>query len=215
MTIRNKAILSVFSLACALCAAFAPVAQAQEPDVAGAKAQLQAAVGQVIAIISDPAYEAPATHDARMKDLEDVIYSIFDFTAFTAGTIGPRWRTFSPEEKQGLEDAFADLLRATYLANFEGYNGEEVLYTGETAKGKTVEVQTVIQTDKKQIPVNYQLMLRGGKWVVFDVVAEGMSLVQNYRSQFQDALIKDTAAQLITRIETQTVRVRDKSAQGS
>jgi phospholipid transport system substrate-binding protein len=208
-----KLIISSLSLACALCLTFTPAARAQDVDVAGAKAQLQTAVGQVIEILSDPAYNNQATHDAREKDLEAVVYGIFDFTAFTAGTIGPRWRTFSNEEKQGLIDAFADLLRATYLSNFKGYHGEEVLYQGEAVQGKTVEIRTVIQIDKKQISVNYKLMQRGDTWVVFDVVAEGMSLVQNYRTQFQDALIKDSAAQLIIRIQNQARVVRGKGAQ--
>ncbi len=208
--IGKKHILSgLLALALFFCLAQAP-ANAQSVDPAEAKAALQSDVDAVLTILRKPEYKNPATQPELLKQVEEKIYSIFDFTAFAAGTVGPRWRGFTPDEKTRLTDAFADLLRATYLSKFENYDGEDLLYTGETVKGSTVEVATIIRTtDNKQIPITYRMMKRD-KWVVFDVIAEGMSLVQNYRSQFQDALIKETPDQLITRIKDQADKVRAK-----
>ena len=187
-------------------------ARAQGVDPAEAKADLQRAVDGVLAIVRKPEYKDPAVQPGLMKQVEEKIYAIFDFTAFTAGTVGPRWRNFSQDEKTRLTDAFADLLRATYLSKFEDYNGEDLLYTGESVKGDRVEIATVIRTtDNKQIPMIYRMAKRD-TWVVFDVVAEGMSLVQNYRTQFQDALIKESPDQLIVRIKEQADRVRARKA---
>ena len=198
-------------IACALLLCFFPVqAGTQGIDPAEAKADLQRAVEDVLTILRTPEYKDPAVRPDLVKQVEEKIYSIFDFTAFAAGTVGPRWKSLSQDEKTRMTDAFAELLRATYLSKFEDYNGEDLRYTGESVKGDRVEISTVIRTtDNKQIPIIYRMTKRD-KWMVFDMVAEGMSLVQNYRTQFQDALIKESPDQLIIRIKEQTDKVLAK-----
>ena len=187
---------------------------AQAPDPAEARADLQQAINRMLEIFRKPEFKDPEKLPDLEREIEAAVHGIFDFTAFAAGTVGPRWRTFSADERSRLTEAFTDLLRATYLSKIDGYDGEEVLYTGETLKGGSVEVATVIKTlDNKQIPITYRMAKRD-TWVVFDVVAEGMSLVQNYRSQFQDALLKETPDQLIARIAAQAERIRTKQAGG-
>lgn len=188
-------------------------AQTAQPviDTAEVRAILEASIDDILGILSNPEAHALTTDAEIEAALEKEVYDIFDFTAFTAGVVGPRWRTFNAEEKQALTEAFTELLRATYLSQFESYDGEEILYLRESQKGKTVEVETVIRTqDKRQIPITYKLMLINDHWVVFDVVAEGMSLMQHYREQYQQALLKESAAQLVERIKDKVIQIRAK-----
>ena len=181
---------------------------AQGIDPAEARADLQQAIDQVLEILRKPEFKDLKKHPDLERQMEDAVQGIFDFTAFAAGTVGPRWRTFSADEKTRMTEAFTDLLRSTYLSKFDSYDGEQIIYTGEVVKGDRVEVSTVVRTmDNKQIPITYRMMKRD-TWVVFDAVAEGMSLVQNYRTQFQDALIKETPDQLIARIAAQAEKIR-------
>ncbi|MEI3479767.1 MAG: ABC transporter substrate-binding protein [Bilophila sp.] len=105
--------------------------------------------------------------------------------------MGRNWPTFSEAQKQRFDTAFANLLLITYLDKVQGYNGEKIAYTGEvmSSKGDRAEIQTVVTlSDGKAVPVAYRMMLKNGRWVVYDVLIENVSLIKNYRSQFQDVL---------------------------
>lgn len=118
--------------------------------------------------------------------------------------------TFSPDQQRRFSDAFAELLINTYLNKIDGYNGEQVLYTGETVspEGRRVEVQTLItMKDGKKVPVAYRMLPKRGSWFVYDVLIENLSLVKNYRTQFQDILNSASPDQLIARIRAKTQEV--------
>ena len=97
----------------------------------------------------------------------------------------------------------------------QGYNGEKIDYSGEvlSTKGDRAEIQTVVTlSDGKPVPVAYRMMLKNGKWVVYDVLIENISLIKNYRSQFQDVLTRGTPEQLIDKVES---RARELQAQST
>ena len=103
-----------------------------------------------------------------------------------------------------VRQAFANLLLITYLDKIQGYNGEKIEYSGEvlSTKGDRAEIQTIVTlSDGKPVPVAYRMMLKNGKWVVYDVLIENVSLIKNYRSQFQDVLTRGTPEQLIERLK--------------
>ena len=157
----------------------------------------------------------PATRRPIRQQIEDEVLHIFDFGEFSSRTVGPRWRTFTPAQKKAFSDAFADLLISTYVNKIDGYNGEQVLYTGEVAseKGDRVEVRSVItMKDGKKVPVAYRMLPKNGKWMVYDVLIENISLVKNYRTQFQDILNTDSPENLIARIKAKAVEVQQEHA---
>lgn len=161
-------------------------------------------VDNVLNIIKKPEMRDAAKKAALLKDVEDQIKTIFDFSEFSARTVGPKWRTFTPDQQSRFENAFASLLRATYIEKLEGYSGEKVNFTGEIAstKGDKVEVQSSIQMkDNKVIPVSYRLLDKNGQWKVYDVRIENVSLIENYRGQFKDILLKGSAEDLIKQVE--------------
>ena len=186
-------------------------AQANSP----ARQALETATNRILDFIKNPDYVNPATRRPIRQQIEDEVLHIFDFGEFSSRTVGPRWHTFTPEQKKAFSDAFADLLISTYVNKIDGYNGEQVLYTGEvaSAKGDRVEVRSVItMRDGKKVPVAYRMLPKNGKWMVYDVLIENISLVKNYRTQFQDILNTDSPENLIARIKAKAVEVQQEHA---
>ncbi len=191
-------------------------AYAGEPSPAQARQNLETAITRILDNIKNPDYINPATRGPLRQQIEDEIYHIFDFGEFSSRAVGPRWRSFSAEQKKKFSDAFAQLLFNTYLNKINGYNGEEVAYSGEmsSAKGDRVEVRTLVNLkDGKKIPVAYRMLPKDGSWRVYDVLIENISLVKNYRTQFQDILNSASPEQLIERVKAKAAQVAVESAQ--
>lgn len=187
---------------------------------AGARDQamttLKSAIDEVLDSIRNPAYANPATRGPLRQKIEGVVRGIFDFGEFSSRTAGPAWRKFSQDEKKRFENAFSDLLFNTYLNKITGYNGELVDYTGETVSpdGNRVEIRTAIQMkDGRKTPVFYRMLPKQGSWKVYDVIIENVSLVKNYRTQFQDILNTGTPDQLIARVQAKAEEVRQHPGQ--
>ena len=184
------------------------VLTAQSAQAATAREALESSVNKVLDIIKKPAYANPATRDPLKKEIEAVLRSAFDFGEFSSRTVGPRWKEFSPAQQQDFSNAFADLLMRTYVDKIDGYNGEQVAYLGErlNTKGDRAEIQTSLtMKDGKKIPVSYRMLPKDGTWRVYDVLVEGISLVKNYRTQFQEILSSASAEELIARVRSKTI----------
>ena len=187
-------------------------AQANSP----ARQALETATNRILDFIKNPDYVNPATRRPIRQQIEDEVLHIFDFKEFSSRTVGPRWSTFSPAQQQQFSDAFADLLMNTYLSKIDGYNGEQVVYTGEVSspKGDRTEVRTIItMKDSKKVPVAYRMLPKDGTWFVYDVLIENISLVKNYRTQFQDILNSGSPDQLIARVKAKAQEVRQGNGQ--
>ena len=190
------------------------VSESKADPAAEARAALTSAIDEVLDLIKDPAFTNPATREAQIDKIDDSVRKIFDFSEFSARTVGRNWKDFSETQKNAFIEAFAQLLRATYIDKIEGYDGEKVLYLGETVgtKGDKVEVNTEISVKNQEAPikVSYRL-LNKGHWVVYDVIIEGVSLVQNYRTQFNDLLQKGDADALIARVNSRAQELHQQN----
>lgn len=185
----------------------AGAAQAASP----AHQTLERVINNVLNLIKAPAYATPATRAGQRAKIEKEARTIFDFGEFSLRTVGARWKTFTPAQQQGFSEAFANLLIPTYVNKIDGYNGEQVLYLGEVSSsdGSKVEIRTeVALKDGRKIPVAYRMLQKNGKWWVYDVLVENLSLVKNYRTQFQDILTSGTPDELIRRINEKAQEVR-------
>jgi phospholipid transport system substrate-binding protein len=119
-------------------------------------------------------------------------------------------KSFQDAEYKQFQDAFSRLLFSTYITHMEKYSGEKVIIQGaEDATGSELRVKVITKTvspsDNKAIPIEYSLLKSGETWKLYDVRIEGMSLVQNYRTQFQEILSKNTPAELIKRVEERSI----------
>lgn len=194
---------------------FAAQAQAGGSTPAEARQTLQTTVNSILSIIREPGYANPATRPPLRKQIENEVFRVFDFGEFSSRTVGPRWKKFNPAQKKNFEDAFAQLLLNTYLNRVNGYNGETVNYTGETVSpdGDKVEVKTIItMQDGKKTPVSYRMLFKNGKWCVYDVIIENISLVKNYRTQFQDILNTASPEELTARVKAKAAEVAAQKA---
>jgi len=127
-------------------------------------------------------------------------------------SLGPNWRERTPEERDRFVALFRELLENSYLGKIESYQGEEIRYGKETVDGPYAEVKTLVVTSKGQeIPVDYRMLEDDGRYRIYDVVVEGISLVGNYRSQFNSILQKSSFGELIDKLRA-TIKEQRSSA---
>lgn len=181
--------------------------QARAVDPAMARQTLEKSTDRILGILSNPNYVNPVTRAPLRRQIEDEVWHIFDFGEFSARTIGEKWRTLEPADREAFTNAFAELLFATYLSHVEGYDGEKVRYLGErrSKNGERVEIATEITMDGgRVVPISYRMLCKeeaaGGAWVVYDVLIEGVSLVGSYRAQFREELAHAGIGELIEKV---------------
>ena len=164
--------------------------------------QLKMTIDKVIVILSDPALKAPEKSDEKKQKVRKAVDEIFDWGAFSQRAMAKYWRQRTPEEKKEFIVLFGKLLERTYLDKVENYSGETVKYVGEKIDGKYAMVSTIVLSKSNaEIDVNYRLRDKDGKWFVYDIYIEGVSLVNNYRIQFNDILMKSSYQELVKRLE--------------
>lgn len=154
------------------------------PAAAGAPTeQLQRHVDAVVRTLEDPALKAkPAQRRAAVRKISE---EVFDYRDTARRALGRHWSARTPQEQEEFVKLFADLLDRAYFSKIEQYQGEKVRYTDETIDGSEAVVKTLIVTPKgSEVPVDYRMRLADGRWLVYDVTIEGVSLVANYRTQF-------------------------------
>ncbi len=163
---------------------------------------VKTSIDQVVAIVSDPTFSNPSTHAAKEAEAESIIMQLFDFSEFSARTVGRNWRNFNEDQKKRFEDAFTHLLRDTYIDSLESYNGEQVLYDSviEGNNGTRVEVRTFVLADNKKIPFAFRMLKKNNTWLVYDVLIENISLIKNYREQFASFLNSSNPDELIAKV---------------
>lgn len=155
-------------------------------------------VEAVLKILNDPAYKGDKGKAAKQDRIRSVSQKMFDFTELSKRTLGGNWNRFSASERQEFVSLFRGILEGAYIDKITSYSDEKISYTKEVQLSEnTAEVQSVILTKGAEIPVNYRMFSRDGQWRVYDVVIEGVSLVNNYRSQFREILASNQPAYLL------------------
>jgi phospholipid transport system substrate-binding protein len=159
-------------------------------------------VDKLLTILKDPRLKGESKKIERREKLKEVINQRFDFTEMAKRSLGPEWRRRSVEEQNEFAKLFADLLEQAYLERIESYNGEKVQYLKEREDNANAEVSTkVVDNRGQEFSLDYRLHKVNGDWKVYDVVIEDISLVNNYRSQFNRVLAKGSFEELLTRLK--------------
>jgi phospholipid transport system substrate-binding protein len=168
--------------------------------------QVRQTADKVLAILKDPQLKGESKKNERRDKLREVIYQRFDFTEMARRSLGSEWRRRSAEEQKEFVKLFTGLLERAYLDNIESYNGEKFRYLKEQEDNNHAEVDTKIIDNKGQeFSVNYRLHKVNGDWKVYDVVIEDISLVNNYRSQFNRVLATSSYEELVNRMKGKTL----------
>jgi phospholipid transport system substrate-binding protein len=168
--------------------------------VAGqASDQLRSRIDRVVTILEDPILKVRP--EERRVALQGAATDIFDFTEITRRSLGRHWQTATPTEREELVQLFTVLLERSYLGRIEQYSGERISVVGETLDGELATVRTrLVSKGGTETPVDYRLHRAGDRWMAYDVNVEGVSLVANYRAQFNKILQTSSAQVLVQRL---------------
>lgn len=177
-------------------------------EVEAPTTQIRATMDRVLTILQE---RSVVTKEERRKRLRQVIYPAFDFKEMAKRSLGALWRQRTPKEQREFMEIFTDLLKDVYLEQIEAYSGERVIYVGEAQDKNYAEVMTKIISQKGQeFSINYKLHLVKSHWKAYDVVIENISVVNNYRSQFNRIVARFSYEELLRRMKEKRIGVKEK-----
>ena len=176
---------------------------AGRPAWAGAPTeQLRTQIDRVIKVLEDPELAKEARRGERRTVIRRVANDIFDFSETTRRSLGPHWQARTPQEREEVTRLYADLLERSYIGKIEMYSGEKIQFLGDTIDGDQATVRTRLVTRQgTDIPVDYRMhRVPGDRWLTYDVSIEGVSLVANYRAQFNKIIQTSGYASLVKKL---------------
>ncbi|MFN3534275.1 MAG: phospholipid-binding protein MlaC [Desulfatiglandales bacterium] len=146
---------------------------------------------RIIAILSDNSLKSPEKKEEKVKLIKDEINKVFDWEEFSKRSLAQHWQKLTPQQKDEFIKNYQKLLESVYSDRMNEYSGEQVRYEGEEISGQNSIVKVAVLGYKGvDVPLIYRLVQKNNQWFVYDVVIEGVSLVNNYRSQFNSIMIK-------------------------
>jgi phospholipid transport system substrate-binding protein len=170
--------------------------------------QVRDSINSILEVLKNGELKQPANKEERRKRIMALISDRFDFEEMAKRSLARYWAERTPEQRKNFVDIFSELLQASYIGRIEGYSNETILYPKEDVRGDYGAVYTVIKKENMEIPVTYKVKLKEGKWWVYDVDIEGVSLVNTYRNQFAKIISQKSYEGLIKRMEKKLVEVR-------
>ena len=180
-----------------------------QPAYAGAPQDtVQANVNKVLDVLRDPALKAESAKQTKKEKLRIIYDRMFDDVELSRRTLARNWNKLSVPQRQEFVQLFRQVLEKAYVDKILSYTDEKIVYDKESMlSANQSEVPTRVVTSSKSIPISYRMIMKDGVWKVYDVVIENVSLIQNYRTQFNDILVKDTPEQLL---ETLRKKVKEQ-----
>ena len=171
--------------------------------LAGVTDDVKKTVDEVVRIVSDK--ELKKNDQKRRQMLKKSISVIFDYNEMAKRSMGKHWNQRSAAEKKQFSDLFASLLENSYASKIESYNNEKIVYLKETIDSDHAELKSkVVTTKRDEFTLDYRMINQNGKWMVYDVVIEGVSLVSNYRTQFNKIITSNGYPELVKKLQTKT-----------
>jgi phospholipid transport system substrate-binding protein len=174
------------------------------PATAGAPSeQLKAQIDRVLKTLDDPDLKKDGRAKDRRGAVRRIANEIFDFGETARRSLGRHWQPRTPAERDEFVQLFSDLLERSYISRVELYGGEKIQYLGDSIEGDQAKVQTRLLTKGgSEIPIEYRMHRKGDRWLVYDVIIEGVSLIANYRSQFNKIIQTSSYQELVRKMKT-------------
>jgi phospholipid transport system substrate-binding protein len=164
--------------------------------------QIKATVDRALVVLKDPRFKPVAKTKERRDQLKQILFARFDFTEMARRALGANWRRRTTQEQEEFVRLFTDLLERAYADTIESYTDEKIIYVGEKLDGSYAEVNSKILTSKGQeFTIDYKTRVAGGEWKVYDVVVENISMVNNFRSQFNRVINNSSYEELVRRLK--------------
>lgn len=170
--------------------------------------EVRRSIDRVTAILADPALQGPARTTERRAALRRVLDGAIDFPEAARRALGTHWSARSQEERAEFLPLFEDLVAYSYIVRMELYAGQKVVFAGESVEDDRATVRTRIEATRGEIPIDYRVHRRDGRWLVYDVSVEGVSLVANYRAQFNTIIRTTSYRELVARMKARVSELR-------
>lgn len=164
--------------------------------------QIKSTVERALVVLKDPRLKPPAKLKERRDQLRQILFARFDFTEMARRALGANWRRRTPQEQEEFVRLFTEVLEHAYADLIESYTDEKIVYVNERIDGTYGDVASKIVTSKgEEYSINYKVHLVSNEWRVYDIVAENISLVNNYRSQFNRVIANTSYEELVRRLK--------------
>ena len=172
---------------------------------------LRVQIDRVVKTLDEPDLKKEGKSRERRTAVRKIAEDIFDFNETAKRSLGRHWQPRTPAERKEFVDLFANLLERSYLSKIELYNGERIAYLGDSIDGDQATVRTKIVTKQgTEIPIDYKMLRHGDRWLVFDVMIEGVSLIANYRSQFNKIIQTSSYQELVRKMKSKQAEFLDE-----
>jgi len=163
--------------------------------------QIRSTVDRAILVLKDPRLKSAAKSKERRDQLKQILFGRFDFTEMAKRALGTNWRRRTPKEQEEFVQLFTELLERAYTDIIESYSEEKIIYVGERLDGGYADVASkVLASNGAEYSLNYKAHLVNSEWRVYDVIAENISVVNNFRSQFNRVIAKSSYEELVRRL---------------
>lgn len=191
--------MRVFSVICLLCGLL--LTPAVLPAADSPLATMQSAITRVTAIIDDASLSGETGQAEKVKRIKVIVDEVFDYPKLSRQSLGKNWSRITPAEQEEFTSLFSQFLGQVYISKITSFPGSKVEFGDEVALSDTVrEVRTTVQTKDARVPISYRLTTTDQGWKVYDVIVEGVSLLNNYRSQFHSILSNKPMEHLLVQL---------------
>lgn len=163
--------------------------------------QIRATVDRAILVLKDPRLKPAEKTKERRDQLKQILFARFDFTEMAKRALGANWRRRTPKEQEEFVQLFTELLEHAYADIIESYSEDKIIYVGERLEDGYADVASKVLTSTgAEYSLNYKAHLVNSEWRVYDVIAENISVVNNFRSQFNRVITKSSYEELVRRL---------------
>ncbi len=146
-------------------------------------------VDKVLDVLRDPSLKAESAKKVKKDKIKAISEKMFDFAELSKRTLARNWSKFSPVQQKEFIELYKSVLEDAYANKIMAYTDEKIAFGKEvTLTENTVEIRSTVIRTNGDIPIDYRVIMKDGSWRVYDVVIEGVSLINNYRSQFREIL---------------------------
>ncbi len=162
---------------------------------------------RILKILKDPELKAKSKEPEKARLLRKIADERFDWEEMAKRSLAIHWGERTPQERKEFVSLFADLLDRSYMGKIEGYKNEKIVFVKENVDADYAVVETNVVTEREvEIPINYRLHKKGSDWLVYDVSIEGVSLVNNYRTQFNNIIMSSSYQELVKRMRAKQIQ---------
>lgn len=165
----------------------------------GPMGDVKATVDDILVLLRQE--QAVTAWPEQREKIVDNIKDSFAFHELSMRVLGRHWRKRSPSEKEHFVHLFSTILENSYIERLRCYTDEEVVFQKEIIKGNKAIVYSAIIRNQQEIPMVYRVKMINGRWLVYDLIIEGVSLVGNYRKQFAQIIKREKYSGLLDRMK--------------